>query len=781
MYVSLNVFPIQKLPISEKNEEWRQANVCHIIGRRNSNYIDKQNRKDVIQTAYDLYDSVFNERDFESVTNPYKVEDGFPASPQNFNIIRPKVDLLIGEESKKPFNWNIVQTSDDAVSMLQEKKKELLLEYVNTEIQNQVQGGASEQSAQLSLKEIEDYVTKQYKSVPEKIADTTLKYLSEKLNIKQEFLRSWKDALITGEEIYYTGIHNGDVIFERVNPLYCDFDKRPDLIFIEEGDWFLRHFRMSPASIYDRFFDLMDEEQLDKLLTMADANYTTAGGSVINWNAPITFSVNNIKEILLDVFHTVWKSYKKIGYLTYLDENGSLQTTVVDETYKVQDGEEIEWDWIIEIWEGYKVGNDLYIGIKPLDYQSVSIDNPNAKKLPYSGAIHGKSLVQLMKPLQYMYIIVWYRLELALARDKGKIINMDITQIPKSMNVDVDKWMHILSSIGVNFFNPYEEGWDIPGREGGKGSQFNQFGMVDLSMSDVIAGYINLMAKIEDMIGEISGVSKQRQGQVSSSELVGNVERSVIQSSHITEPWFWTHNQAKRNAITNLLNAAKHAWATNPNKKLHYIMDDATRIFLDINEDFLYADYDIFISDSTKDAQNMQSLKTLLNPALQAGASLYEAAEIVTGDNISKLKEQLGKIDAKRQQAEQAQQEQQSQIQQMKIQSQKEMHAEEMAIRREDIELKSNTSLQVAMIAAESKQMDMDVDNDGINDQVELTKLELERQKLMHIMTKDGANFAIKRKTLDATIEKQRSDARLKEKEIEVKRIAANKPKAASK
>ena len=58
-----------------------------------------------------------------------------------------------------------------------------------------------------------------------------------------------------------------------------------------------------------------------------------------------------------------------------------------------------------------------------------------------------------------MYIILWYRLELAIARDKGKVINMDITQIPKSMNITPDRWMHYLSSVGVNFINPYEEGW----------------------------------------------------------------------------------------------------------------------------------------------------------------------------------------------------------------------------------------------------------------------------------------------------------------------------------
>ena len=204
--------------------------------------------------------------------------------------------------------------------------------------------------------------------------------------------------------------------------------------------------------------------------------------------------------------------------------------------------------------------------------------------------------MSLMKPLQYLYIILWYRLELALSRDKGKAIVMDITQVPKSMGMEADKWLHYLTALGVVFVNPYEEGWDIPGREGGKPASFNQFQSLDLTMSNVIAGYIQLMDKIEYMIGEISGVSAQRQGSISSNELVGNVERSVVQSANITEPWFWKHNLAKRNAYTNILNAAKHAYSTNGFKKLHYILDDGSRKFLEVTEDFLYSDFDMHVS-----------------------------------------------------------------------------------------------------------------------------------------------------------------------------------------
>jgi hypothetical protein len=67
--------------------------------------------------------------------------------------------------------------------------------------------------------------------------------------------------------------------------------------------------------------------------------------------------------------------------------------------------------------------------------------------------------------------------------------------------------MHYLGALGVAFINPYEEGWDVPGREGGRPAQFNQFQSWDLSMANVIDQYVNLMAKIEDMVAKLTGIT----------------------------------------------------------------------------------------------------------------------------------------------------------------------------------------------------------------------------------------------------------------------------------
>lgn len=753
-------FPQQKLPLRKKNEKWQHDCVNYIIGE--GNIVSGGQTKTAygeLQTYYNLYNSIFDEKDFKKITNPFKVEDGFPATPQDFNIIRPKIDLLIGEETKRPMNFRVVRTSQEATSELMDKEKQMLEQYVMAKIMSGM-GPEEQQQYQQQLEEgsimppegIAKYMDKDYKDIVENTAYHTLTYLREKLNMDNEFIKGWKDALIAGHEVYYVGVLNAEPYMERVNPMYFSFDKSPDLEFIEDGSWCCRRMRLPITEVYDRYYDKLDNKDLTKLEEMMNS----VPGNNLGEHSP----VDNFKGIQLhfydnplfdeksahcvNVWHCCWKSFKKIYYVTMIDEQGVPQVEIVDETYqKVGNEISVEEDWIIEVWEGYRCGNDLYFGIQPIEYQHVSIDNPNSQKLPYCGAIYSntnskpRSLVSILKPLQYMYIVLWYRLELAIARDKGKVVNMDITQIPKSMNITPERWMHYLGSVGVNFINPYEEGWNIPGREGGKPAQFNQITALDLTMSNVIAEYIQLMDKIERLAGTISGITEQRQGEVSSSELVGNVERSVVQSSHITEPLFWVHNQCKRHVLNMLLNTAKGAWSETGKSKLQYVFDNGERAFLDISTKFYFEDMDVFVSDTSKDLENIQKLQQLIQPAMQNGASLLEAAEILTNDNFNILKQKLKDMQTRQeqlaQQQQQAEAEQQQKLQEMQNQAKEQelmLQEAQMDLQRYQIDQDNATKIAVAQITAYRGTEEKDADQNGIPDPIEIGKQALEQQKI---------------------------------------------------
>ena len=788
-------FPAQKLPMSKKNQAWKEACVDYIVGAGSSFGNNGRSRAEEMQTYYDLYNSIYNEKDLKYVTNPFKQEDGFPAVAQDYNIIKPYIDQLLGEETKRPFNFNVCRTSDIASSEMQDKAKEMLMNYIQASIfgklgpEEQAQYQQALESGEVQTPEqIAKWMQHEYKDVAETQAVHALRFLKTKLNLSHTFYKGWKDALIAGEEIYYVGVQNGDPVVERVNPEFFDYERSLDLEFIHEAGWCRRKMIMSATDIYDRFYDKMDEKQLNELLELIDEKPGSGMNPEIrktnmDYNAVKMHRMNSLTDNPFDtdhitVHHCCGKSFKKIGFVTIVNpETEEPEEYQVDETYKVIGTElNVEWQWIVEVWEGYRIGDDMYLGIQPIEYQHISADNPNSQKLPYTGIVYNntnstpRSLVSMMKPLQYMYIVLWYRLELALSRDKGKVAVMDITQIPKSMNIDVNKWMHYLSALGVAFVNPYDDSWDIPGREGGKPSQFNQLTSWDLSMSNVIAEYINLMQKVEDMVAKLTGITPQRQGQIAASELVSNANTAVNMSYYITEPWFWQHNQVKREVLTMLLNTSKSAWKDGKRMYLNYILDDATRAFIQLSDEFFYEDMDVFIDDSTKNQQILDQLKQLTQPAMQNGASLLDITEIITMDNINMIKNKLQEIEQKRMEQAQQQQQQEAEQQRQLIQMQNEVKEEELMLKEAELDLEkykidqdNATKIAVAQLNAYRGVQDMDQDKNGAPDVMEIGKQALEQQKI----NSDQAT-----KQLELNNKRREADQK---KEIENKKIQLEK------
>ena len=726
--------PNQKVAMSTKDIHWKEGSVDAILSRSKlggSKYIRQQ-------VAYNIMDSEFDLEDLKYVTNPYKVDEGFPAKIQNVNIIAPKIRLLLGEESKRPQSYVVFRSGEAATAEVLDQQKDLIVDILTESLLSKASTPEEQEATQQKLVEIQSYIKNKYYSPAEQAANNTLKYLRNKLDLDDGFLKGFEDGLISNDEIHYIGIMNGEPYYERVNPLTFSYDKSPELKGIHEGDWCIRQMEMTSSEIHDRFDDIMDEGTFDDILNYINEGSRTPNntGSTLNteyirWRDVPEFSAGNLNEsekrgYTAIVYHAVWRSYKKVGYLTYTDESGEEQTTIVDESYKKDADEQIEWGWIDEIWEGYRVGRDIYFGIQPIQYQDYSIESPKDLMLPYVGGWYngnnsvGKSQVEIMKPLQYFYLILFYRLELTIARDKGKILNMDITQIPKSMGIDEYKWMHYLTSMGINFINPYEEGWDIPGREGGKASQFNQISQVDLTMSNVINEYIGLMNKVEEMIGEISGVSKARQGQIHQSSLVGNVQQEITQSSHITEPLFWKHNRIKTAVLRLLLDVAKFAWRRSNKKKISHILEGPERVFIDINDDFLYSDFDIFVSDSTRENHNIENIKSLYQPAMQNGASLLDIATIMSSNSLSEIKVKLSEIEDKRAEA----MGQQAKAEQALAQADQGLRQEELRLKEEDSIRKAETAIQVALIGKDEPEA-MEVEDNSLD----LEKINLQKEK----------------------------------------------------
>lgn len=753
MSFNRTLFPVQRLPLSKKNQEWRESCIDSLIGRHKRG----DERRTAMKRNYNAVNSIFDMSELEHVIDPYNVKDAFPVKMQDINLIRNKVEALKGEYLKRPQQFYAFQTDLRAMQDVKEKQKEMLMEAFQASLL-MTNDQEAEQMIQQRLQEISQYIKNKYYSPAEQTANVTLKYLVEKLELKMNSLITWEDALVAGDAINYVGIINGDPIFERVNPLAFSYDMHPELKFIEKGEWAVREMLMTSSEIWDRLGDKIKSSDYEEFLDQPGFG-TQGSASPEKWQ-PIQYLNSNHFQSndwveddragnFYSVYHCVWKSQKKIYHLTYTDENGEEQQDIVDETYKAAEGETLEKDWITEIWEGYRVEDKFYSTIEPVSYQYTSLDNPNATNLPYYGVSMNsnntvsKSLVGLLMPLQKFYLSVFYRMELMLSRDAGRPIIMDVTQIPKSMGIEPDKWLHYLKNLGVAFINPYETGWDIPGREGGKPSPHNQITAIDMSTGQVVAQYISLMDKIERMVDEMSGVTPEREGQAMASQLPGNLKQNIAQSSNITEPMYFLHDMMVKNTILAALNTAKFAWKTSNKKYINYVLSSGERLFIDLNDDFTFSDFDVFISNTTKEVENLELLKTLYQPAMQNGATLLDVADIMTAENMNEIKMKLEDIEQKHNEAVQQQQE----VEQQMAQEEAKLKQEELRIKEEDSIRQAETDIQIALIKAEDTSIpednSLDVKKVDLQQQKQNEEIELKRKQLAETVRSNKAKESI--------------------------------------
>ena len=155
-----------------------------------------------------------------------------------------------------------------------------------------------------------------------------------------------------------------------------------------------------------------------------------------------------------------------------------------------------------------------------------------------------------------------------------------------------------------------------------------------------------------------------------------------------------------------------------------------------MDDNWSYEDFDIFVTDSTKESQAIEQLKSLVQPAMQNGASLLDAAEIFTSDNLSVIKSKLQDIENNRLEQQQAMQEQENQQQQQLVEMQNQVKEEELMLKEAELDLTkykidqdNATKITVAQLNAYRGSENMDQDMNGIPDVIEIGNQEIARPK----------------------------------------------------
>jgi len=428
---------------------------------------------------------------------------------------------------------------------------------------------------------------------------------------------------------------------------------------------------------------------------------------------------------------------RKIGKLTYIDELGMKQETVVNENYKVEpgSGEEIEYMWVNEYWEGTKLGEDIYIHIRPRPNQFRHMDNLSQCSSGYVGTVYNSnnsqsvSLMDRLVPWIYLYITMWYRLELAIAANQGKIALIDLSLVPDGW--EVEKWMYYAQSMKFGFVDSFNEG--KKGQSTGKlaGNISTQNKVLDMETGNHIQQHVQLLDFVEQKIHKLAGVTPQRMGAISTSELVGNTQRAVVQSSHITEKLFEVHNETKIRVLETLLNVSKDLYK-GKTKRFQYMTDELSNVVFSFQGDKIAnSEYGLFVSNSAKDTMALEALKQLTHAALQNDQmSLSDVISVYNSNSLADTRVKLKQSEEETRQRQSEMQEQQLQMQKEEAEAQRQFEIEkenrEDARNAED----NDTKLQIAQMNMQTKNMDRDLNNNQIRDDIDLAKLQLEREKL---------------------------------------------------
>lgn len=755
---------------------------------------------------YDLFNDIINPKDFEYVCQPFGANVGqLPANFTNRDICSGKIKVLLGMEMKMPFSWKVLAVNEEATTRKEQEEYGRIRDFVVNEVMRpiklQIQQQALEQSKGAKLTpeeqqqmqdqiaqetqaqtpdEVRRYMTREHQDPAEVMHQQILRYLILKEEIPQKFNKGFKHLNLGAKEVYHVGIFNGEPRLTVVNSLMFTHDTSPELDYIEDGDWAVNELRMTPTQIASDFADALGPDDLDRIFEN-DANRL---GATMAKDATFTFTTGDIiEDSTIRVMHTVWKALQKVGFLTYMDENtGQEELKLVDESYEFneQQGDiDIQWEWIPETHEAYKILDDIYVYCRPVPGQNRDLDNLFTCKLPYFGAscddLNSTATCPMdrMKPYQYYYDVVLYRIELLMASDKGKILVANINSIPKSAGIDTKKFMYFMEANKIAFLNPKEEG------NRSSGDVTNMVKEIDMGLATDIMKYINFAEYLERKCGSSVGITPQMEAQIGPNEAVQNTQQNLIQSSHIIQPYFELHNNVKKNVLQGLLETAKVAYSTGKQRKLSYVLDDLSVEMVTIDQGMLAAStIGLFVSNSSKADEAKRAIIGLAQAAMQnQQVDLLDVVKIIKSDDINEAEELLEISQQKQQEQAQAndkaklQQQKEAEMRQDTITRDKWEHEKEMIILKASEDRK--TQLQKQTIEALGFDTNKDEDNDGIPDVIEVYKHGLD----VDVKTKQLEQGDRKLSLEEDKFKHQQKNDKIKN-ELEQKKInKANKPK----
>jgi hypothetical protein len=817
--------PLQFITKKEKSDEWAAWNLDWVEWqglkqiRRNARRLMKNYK--LAKGIIDKSDYIVEENnEYREIVETLTKEDQSALELKFYPIIPNVINVLVAEFAKRSTKLVYRAVDDTSYNELLEEKRKMIEDTLLDDARFKILSALIDQGLDpespeaqeqtnpdklKSLPEIESFFKKDYRSMIEQWASHQHKVDVERFKMDELEERGFRDMLITDREFWHFKMMEDDYEVELWNPVICFYHKSPDARYISQANWVGKTDMFTVSDVIDKYGWCLSQDQMEALeaiYPIRSAGYTTGGyqndGTLYdatkshewNTNSPslayrqYTTAMNGtvmdgtdiINQILMEgedyydqgtafllrVSTIYWKSQKKLGHLTKIEENGEVVIDIVTEDYKITEkpiydnrlfknkskdnlvyGEHIDWIWINEVWGGVKIGPNIpsywgmnnpggfapmYVGINqnkicPIKFQFKGDQNLYGCKLPVEGAVFSDrntkstALIDLMKPYQIGYNIVNNQIADILVDELGTIIMLDQNSLPRhSLGEDWGKGNLAKAYVAMKNFGMLPLDTSITNTE--NALNFSHFQKLDLSQTERLMSRISLANHFKQQAYEVIGVNPQRMGQPIAQQTATGVEQAVASSYAQTEMFFMQHCDYLMPRVHQMrTDLAQYYHSTDASVRLSYITGADEKVNFEMNgTELLMRDLNIFCSTNANHRAVLEQLKGMALQNNTTGASIFDLGKVVQSDSISELNDALKSSEEKVQAQKQADMQQQQQMQQEQIASQEKQQQALIQAEAEKQDKQLQNNITVAEIRAAGYGSTVDIDQNQMSD-----------------------------------------------------------------
>lgn len=751
-----HVRPSQKVPFSEKNPDTDKGQ--DFIKKTLEYY--KENAQYAVRNEeienYRLASGEADTTEYHYLTNPLNTDNenlqNFPSKLQNYPIIPTILNLLMGEKTKRPRSVHAKVLNPDSVNKKKIEEGKTLSKILEQLYVNQLnEQGVDTGMPSKDVGDVDQNMKKFAKEWSDHRADMgqhALNIIDEDLDMPRKFRENFYHWLVTGKVFSYRDVFEGDVYYEPMAPIDISYVAGPDIEFIENAEAVISWTLMTRSQIIEKFYDLLKDYQIDQL---ENGNFGQGSSNYpYHWQYTESRHVGEFDYMMdsyYNVCHITWKSFRKVGVVTHTDILGNEEEFEVDENYKPDENEEVEWYWVPEVWEAYELADSFITGAQPLPIQRHSKNNLGEVKLPYNGRVHASkyspivSVVDKLKPYQHLYNVIKYKSLLALAKDHGQFTPIPSSLIPDREGWDYFRLMYYAMSTG---YMPVEGD-----RESLQALQYMK--SIDMSTVQYVQYVQNYLQQILLAAEESVGITRQRKGNVTPSDGKGTTEAAINQSATISETLFLDVEEFEEKDWQCLLDYSKFAWQEG--KKGTYINSDKRVIYYELNpEDYQNADFGVYAVNAAEEREKLNIMRQNAQSFAQNQMRPSMIGKMLQYNNLSQLVDKLEEEEEEMQKMRQQSEESQQKMEKYKTDREYEMKEKELEQKYYEVD----------------KEAFVDLKEAAMQNHYNMMKLSEDSQNLGEQQKKSIEDTLLKMKEMNAKIKDMEEQRKLKKRELDI-------------